>query len=70
MIRDIRSFFEQEEEDYYKLLRVGSFFSDNYIDYESNGDRKNTLEIKEYLDEIKPHLKNSKYLVHGKYNLQ
>ena len=47
MIRDIKNFFEHEEEDYYKSVRVGSFWSNTYIEYESNSDRKKTLSIEE-----------------------
>ena len=36
IIRDIRNLFEQEKEDYYKPVRVGNFWSRNYIEYESN----------------------------------
>ena len=53
IIRDIKKLFEQkEEEDHYKAVRVGKFWSNSYIEYESNGDRNKTLSIKEYLDEI------------------
>ena len=31
-------------------------FNNNYIKYESNGDKDKTLTIKEYLDMIKPYL--------------
>ena len=44
IIRDIRNFFEHEE-DCYKPVRVGSFWSSNYIEYESNGDRNKTLSV-------------------------
>ena len=50
--------FDQEEEVYYKPIRVGSFWITNYIEYESNGTRNKTLYVKEYLDEINPHLKD------------
>ena len=53
----IKDLFEQEE-DFYKPLSVGNFYSNNYIEYESNGDRNKTLLIKQYLDEIKPCLKD------------
>ena len=43
--------FEHEEEDYYKPLRLSSFWSNNYIEYESKIDRK-TLSVKEYLNKI------------------
>ena len=39
-------------------IRVYTFWSNNYIEYESNGDRNKTLSIKKYLKEIKPYLKN------------
>ena len=57
IIRDIKTFF-QEEEDYDKLARVGNFCRNNYIEYESNGDKNKTLWIKENFDKIKPYLKN------------
>ena len=42
MVRDIKNFFEREE-DYYKPLRVGNFYSNNYIEYESDSDRRKTI---------------------------
>ena len=38
MIRNIRTLFEQED-GYYKPIRVGKFWNNNYIEYESNGDK-------------------------------
>ena len=35
IIGDIRTIFEQD--DYYKLRRVGNSWNNNYIEYESNG---------------------------------
>ena len=49
IIRDIRNLFEQEKEDYYKPVRVGYFWSINYIEYESNGDRKKHCQLKNIL---------------------
>ena len=57
MIRDIRTLFEQEE-DYYKPKRVNSFWNNNYIEYESNGDKNRNLSLDEYLNKIKPYLRN------------
>ena len=47
------------EEDYYKPVRAGTFYSNNYIEYESNGDRNKTLSIEEYLNKIGPYLKDN-----------
>ena len=40
---------EQSEKDYYKPVRIGIFYYNNYIDSESNGDRTKILLIREYL---------------------
>ena len=73
IIRDIKNLFDQEE-DYYKLIRVVIFWSNNYIEYESIRDRNKALTIKAYLDEIKSYLKDitviSKILIHGKFSYQ
>ena len=53
--RDIKNLFEHEEEEsYYKPITVNNFWSNNYIEYESKGDRNKTLSAKEYLNKIRP----------------
>ena len=41
----IRNLFEHEgqEENFYKPVKVSNFWSNNYIDYESKGEKKNTI---------------------------
>ena len=54
---------------YYKPVRVGNFWSGNYIECQSNEDRNKTLSIREYLNKIRPYLKDindPKNLIHGK----
>ena len=59
IITDIRTLVEQEkEEDYYKPKRVDNFWNNNYIDYGSNGDKNRVLLLKEYLNRIKPYLRD------------
>lgn len=53
MIRDIKNLFDQEE-DYYKLVKVGNFYSNNYVQYERKVDK--TISIKEHRDKIKSYL--------------
>ena len=53
--RDIRTLFEQEEEDYYKPKRVSNFWNNDYIEHESNV-KNNNLSLDEYLNKIKPYL--------------
>ena len=54
LLRDIRTLFESDEEDYHKLIRIGNAFSENYIEYESNGDQEKLSSIKKYLNKIRP----------------
>ena len=56
IITDIRTLFKQED-DYYKPIRVGNFWNNNYVEHESSGDRNENLSVKEYLDKIKPYLR-------------
>ena len=39
-IREIKTLFEQED-DYYKSIRVSNFWNNSYIEYETNGDKYN-----------------------------
>ena len=59
ILRDNRNpFANEEEENYYKQVRVSNFWSNNYIEYESNNHRNKTLSAEEYLDKIRPYLKD------------
>ena len=50
---DMRTLIEQEEEkDYYKEKRVSNFWNNNYIEYESNGDKNRNLSLGEYYNKI------------------
>ena len=53
-------FEHEEEENCYKLVRVSNFWSNNYIEYESNGNINKTLSIEEeYLNTIRPYSKDT-----------
>ena len=56
VIRDVRTFFEWEDEDYLKPRRINSFWSNNYVRYESSGVK--SLSLNKYLNNIETHLKN------------
>ena len=57
-LRDIKNLFEHEKENYYKPVRVDNFWSNNYLYYESNGESNKTLSVEEYLNKIRPYLKD------------
>ena len=44
------------DEDYYKPIIANSAFKNNYIQYESKGNKEKTLATSEYLDMIRPYL--------------
>ena len=53
IFRAIKNLFEyEEEEENYKTTRVSNFWSNDYVEYESNSDRN-----KEYLHKIRSYLK-------------
>ena len=48
----------EEEENCHKPVRVSNFWSSNYIECKSNGDRDKTLSDEEYLNKVRPYLKD------------
>ena len=58
IIKDIRALFEQQEEDYYEPKRVTNFWNNNYIEYESNGNKNRNLSLHEYYNKNRPYLRN------------
>ena len=54
VIRDISTLFEHQEGDYHKPVRVCKFWNNNCTECEINGDRNETLSIKQHLDKIRP----------------
>ena len=50
---------EEQEENYHKPVKVSNFWSNNYIGYESNGNRNKVLSVEEYCDKIRPYLKDT-----------
>ena len=57
-----------------KPVKVGNFWSNNDIEWESNGDRNITLSIEEYLKKISPYLSNITYalknLIQGRLDIK
>ena len=56
VLKDIKTLFESDEEDYYKPIRTGNIFSSNYIEYQSNGNKDKTLFIDDYIDKTERYL--------------
>ena len=50
--------YEKEEKNYYKPVRVSNFWSNNYVEYKSSADTSKTLSVEEYLNKIRPYLKD------------
>ena len=58
IIRDIKTLFLQEEEYYCKTVIISNVRNNDYIKYGSNSDRNKNVSVKEYLNVIKPYLKD------------
>ena len=60
-IGSIRTLFKELDRDYYKPIRTDAGFAgrnDNYIEYTSKADRYENLSPKEYLNVIRPYLRD------------
>ena len=71
-IRDVESLFNLSvDRDCYKPIRTNSAFSNNYIEYETKGDKNKTLLVIEYLRMIRTYLgdiiKTIKLTENGKF---
>ena len=62
IFKNIKNLFEKEKEEdnYQKPVRVNNFQSNNHIEYKSNGDRNKILSVDEYLNKLRPYLKDIK----------
>ena len=73
-IREIQNLFNKLiDEDYYKPIRnITVFDNNNYIEFESKGDKDKTLSVKEYHDMIRPFLSNmiNDHKTQGKWAIQ
>ena len=65
-------FNEISEEDYYEPIEIKSAFNDNYIEYESRGDNDNKLSLEEYLNIIRPHVRDmiDDHKAHSEWKIQ
>ena len=50
MIRDIKAF--EEEDNYYKPIKVGNFWKNDYIEFEINSDKSKSLSVKNTLSKL------------------
>ena len=56
-IRDVKDLFDLSiHEDYYKPIITNDAFNNNYIQYESKGDKGKNLSIKKSLNMVRPYL--------------
>ena len=57
-IRYIENLFNEIKEDYYKPIKAKGAFNNNYIEYESRGGKDKKLSHEDYLDIIRPYLRD------------
>ena len=71
-IRYIENLFNKIDEDYYKPIKTKGAFNNNYIEYESRGDKDKNLSLEDYLDIIRPFLRDmiNNHKTHGECKIQ
>ena len=58
VLKNIENLFEYEKQkENYKPVTLNNFWSNNYIEYKSNGNKNKILSVEEYLNKIRPCLK-------------
>ena len=65
-------FNEITKEDYYKPIEIKSTFNGNYIEYESKGDNDDNLPLEEYLNTVRPYLRDmiDNHKAHSEWKIQ
>ena len=59
-MRDVQKLYDKIDEDYYKPVKTKGAFNDNYMEYESTGEKDKNLSFEEYFDMIRPYLRDIK----------
>ena len=60
ILRDSKNLFEHEEDEhYYNLVRASNFWSNNYIEYESNHEKNKATSVEENINKIRSYLKDT-----------
>ena len=70
--RQIENLFDKINENYYKPIKTKGAFNNNYMEYESRGDKDKNLSPKDYLDIIRPYLRDmvNNHKTHGEWKIQ
>ena len=65
-------FNEITKEDYYEPLEIKSAFEGSYLQYESRGDSDDNLSLEEYINIIRPYLRDmiNNHKAQGKWRIQ
>ena len=71
-ISQIENLFNKINEDYYKPIKTNRTFNDNYMEYESRGDKDRNLSLEDYLNIIRPFLKDmiNNHKNYGEWKIQ
>ena len=72
-LRQIENLFNKiNEEDCYELIKTKHAFDDDYIEYESRGDKDDNLSLVEYLNTIEPYLRAmiDNHKAHSEWKIQ
>ena len=72
-LKEIKKLFNKiNEEDNYKPIKTKKASDDDYMEYESRGDKDNNLSLVEYLNIIRPYLRDmiDNHKTHNEWKIQ
>ena len=71
-VRQIENLLDKINENYSKPIKTKGAFNNNYMEYESRGDEDKKLSPKDYLDIVRPYLRDiiNNHKTHGEWKIQ
>ena len=56
-VKQLKKNIRKSKKDVYKSIKICGAFSDNFVEYQSNGNRNRSISIARYLNNIREHLR-------------
>ena len=56
-VKQLKKNISKTKKDVYKPIKISGAFSDNFVEYQSNGNRDRSISIARYLNNIREHLR-------------
>ena len=71
-LKFLEGLWDNIKKNYYKPIKTKGAFNNNYVEYESRGNKNKNLLLEDYLDTIRPFLRDmiNIHKAHGEWKIQ